>query len=191
MYLFGVQFYISDNLGLTDEWFGYLVAIGSFGSVFGYALSGMLKVSKRTRPIIILSFMFLNGISYILLGFLPILIPVIIIFFVSGFFGGYIQVQIYTILQLITESTIRGRVFGFLGTITSALAPIGMGLGGILADIMNKGIPVIFIGCGGMITLLILILIPSRDVHKILSVDETDSVDAKKSDSIAPIPATL
>ncbi len=164
-----LPFYISNNLKLNDDWFGYLVAISSVGSVVGYLFAGIVKFSGKNRALTLLIFMFLSGVVYILLGSFLTLVPAIVIFFLSGFFSGYIQVQIFTILQITTDANKRGRVFGFLGTISAALAPIGMGLGGVIADFTNKGIPNIYIGCGIIITLLIIVIFPDKDVRKFLS----------------------
>ncbi|MCB0752351.1 MAG: hypothetical protein KDC52_12830, partial [Ignavibacteriae bacterium] len=96
---------------------------------------------------------------------------VLLILFTSGFLAGFVQVHIQTILQITTESNMRGRIFGFIGTISGALIPIGMGVAGFVADLTNKNIPVIYIGSGIFILLISLYIVGSKDIRDFLAID--------------------
>ena len=58
------------------------------------------------------------------------------------------NVNLLTALHLATPQSIRGRVLGLLMTVAMSLAPISMGLSGIVADLMGRAVPRLFIACG-------------------------------------------
>lgn len=166
-----MPFYVEVVLNLDDSWLGYLLAISAIGSLFGYLIAGTLKFPPLKRMKIIIFFMVMHGFLYVLLGLFSSLVPVMVIIFCSGFLGGFIQVHIQTILQTSTESKMRGRIFGFIGTISGALIPVGMGLAGFIADLTNKNIPLIYIFSGFFILLISIYIIKNRDIKDFLSID--------------------
>ncbi|MCP5061066.1 MAG: MFS transporter [Ignavibacteriae bacterium] len=166
-----LPFFVDLFLHLDDSWLGYLLAISSVGTLLGLMSAGLFEIVPKKRVIIVLFFILISGVFDIFIGIFHTLIPVVILMFLSGFTTGYIQVHISTILQTSTPSEKRGRVFGFLGTLTGALIPLGMGVGGFIADMTNKNIPLIYIVCGVLITVLSIYLINSPDVKSFLSID--------------------
>ena len=68
--------------------------------------------------------------------------------FICGMFVGVVQVDLSTILQMGVPTEIRGRVFGFLGTLSAGLMPIAMGLSGVVADAIGGNIPAIYLSAG-------------------------------------------
>ncbi|MCB9210958.1 MAG: MFS transporter [Ignavibacteriales bacterium] len=166
-----LPFYVDDVMNLDDSWLGYFLAISALGSLVGFLISGTLKLSPKARMRYIIFFIFLDGLFYILLGVFSIIVPVLLILFTSGFLAGFVQVHIQTILQITTESNMRGRIFGFIGTISGALIPIGMGVAGFIADLTNKNIPVIYIGSGIFILIISLYIVGSKDIRDFLAID--------------------
>jgi hypothetical protein len=82
-----------------------------------------------------------------------------------------VTVHITTILQITTPGEMRGRVFGVLATISNSLAPVAMGLAGVVADAVNQNIPLIYISCGAAMTLLTLLVSLSRRFRDYLTRD--------------------
>ena len=78
-------------------------------------------------------------------------------------------VNITTIVQVATPGEIRGRVFGLLGSLSASLAPIAMGLSGIVADLVNQNIPLIYVSCGVIMTVLSLAVTASRHFRQFLA----------------------
>jgi hypothetical protein len=72
-------------------------------------------------------------------------------------------------LQKTTPSTIRGRVFGLLGTLSSALAPVAMGLAGVVADLVNKNILLIYTSCGAILVIIDILLAMNKEYRNFLS----------------------
>jgi DHA3 family macrolide efflux protein-like MFS transporter len=99
-----------------------------------------------------------------------IVLGVVIIF---GLTAGVFIVKTTTVIQLAANSEIRGRVFGLLTTLTSGLAPIGMGIAGVIADMANKNIPVIYAVCGLLVLVMSIGLALSREAREFLALDVT------------------
>lgn len=97
-------------------------------------------------------------------------VPIIslVIVLASGMLNGFFNINVITILQVTTPSELRGRVFGLLSTFAMGLAPIGLGLSGIVADLTNQNIPLIFITCGGILAALSILASISREFRNFL-----------------------
>jgi len=141
-------FYIEDHLRATPDWFGYLMASIGVGSLIGYAIAGSLKISGRTRSIILILFLTLLGVVFGALGLSRTPLISLAMTFFMGLLSGVVNISIITVLQLTTPSEIRGRVFGLLGTIIGGLMPLGMGLAGMVMEILDNDVALIFIVCG-------------------------------------------
>jgi len=76
---------------------------------------------------------------------------------IIGALSGFFHIHIYTLLQIAIPSEMRGRVFGLLITLTGGLTPISMGLSGVIADLVNQNIPLIY-AVSGIITLSLTII---------------------------------
>lgn len=167
-----LPFYVDLVLHRSEVWFGYLIAAYAFGSIIGYFLASILKLSPLRRGQFIVLFMIMNAIIYVFLGLVQIVYLAMLMLMVTGLITGFVQVHISTILQLSTQTEVRGRVFGFLATLSGALTPIGMGLAGIVGDLTGKNIPLIY-GCSGMIIFIIsLYIMFNRDIRKFLAYDK-------------------
>nr|MBN2277419.1 MFS transporter [candidate division Zixibacteria bacterium] len=143
-----LPFYVEDHLKTTSDWFGFMIAALGAGSLIGYALAGMLKIAGKTRSLLLILFLILLSLDFALLGISGNRFFSLLLFLIMGIMTGVININIITVLQVMTPGEIRGRVFGLLGTITGGLMPIGMGLAGAVSEILDNNIPLIFIICG-------------------------------------------
>jgi MFS family permease len=98
----------------------------------------------------------------------------LILALLGGSVGGFITINITTLVQLHTPQEIRGRVFGLLTTISSAASPIAMGLAGIVADLTGKNIPLIYLVCSAIMTVLMLWVSLNADFRAFLSQPHRD-----------------
>jgi len=92
------------------------------------------------------------------------------VIFVVGLLAGVFMVKATTVLQLASPSDIRGRVFGLLATLTSGLAPLGMGIAGVIADLANKNIPTIYATCGVLVLILSIAMACSKEARDFLTI---------------------
>ncbi|NOZ57762.1 MAG: MFS transporter, partial [Calditrichaeota bacterium] len=155
--------FVRRYLNAGPEAYGFLLAAYGLGTMMGYVLAGVLGLQGRVRARVLIAVMFAEAGSYAVLGLMRSVPPALGFAVVGGALDGFVIVNLTTILQLTTPSEIRGRVFGLLGTISSGLAPIGMGLAGVVADLVHQNIPLIYISVSVLMALLI--LVAAADPH--------------------------
>jgi MFS family permease len=167
-----LPFYVEDYLKLNAAWYGYLLMSLGVGSVVGYAIAGSITVRGRAQSNLIIGSLLVAALA---LGFIAsVHVPylVLVVIFIIGLAAGIFIVKVTTILQLASSSEIRGRVFGLLGTLTSGLAPLGMGIGGVVADLANKNIPMIYAVCGILVLMLSIGMAFSKEARDFLKLGE-------------------
>ncbi len=164
-----LPFYVEDHLHTTADWFGFFLAALGAGSLIGYALAGVLKMSGKTRGVLLITFLILIGLCFASLGLVPPPFVSLAIFLTCGVLLGVCNITIMTTLQLTTQSEIRGRVFGLLGTLSTGLVPIGMGLAGVVADLVNQDIPLIMAVSGLATSALTVVVAFDRHFREFLS----------------------
>jgi DHA3 family macrolide efflux protein-like MFS transporter len=164
-----LPFYVEDTLGLSVDWYGFILAAYGVASLVGYAIAGLLKCEGRLRGRVMVVALILSSALYGLVALARNEIHALIIASLIGITGGFVMVNITTLVQLTTPSEIRGRVFGVLSTISGGLAPLAMGLAGIAADLANQNIPLIYLVSGIMMTLLSILVCLSRDLRSFLA----------------------
>ncbi|HVN52766.1 MAG TPA: MFS transporter [Anaerolineaceae bacterium] len=149
-----LPFYVEDVLRVYVDWYGYLIAIYGVGALIGYVISGAGRFSARITGNLMLGFMVLESISQGALGLTNMVQWAMALVFLGGIFSGYVTVILTTVLQLRTPKEIRGRVYSLLSTIAGAITPIAMGLSGVIADLANHNIGLIYLVSGAIMTLL-------------------------------------
>lgn len=113
--------------------------------------------------------------SYGLLGFTPVPIVALALAFVAGAMNGFVNVYARTIVQMTTPADMRGRVFGLLNTLAVGLTPLAMGLSGVVADLVNQNIPLIYRTCGGIALALSLLVVLSERFRALLAYEDEET----------------
>lgn len=163
-----LPFYVQDYLKLDAAWYGYLLMSLGVGSVFGYLIAGAVTTRGRAQSNLTIGSLLAASIALGVTGLIRVPVIVLAVVFLVGLSAGIFMVKATTILQLSASSEIRGRVFGLLGTLTSGLAPLGMGIGGVVADLANKNIPLIYAVCGLLVLVLSVALVFSKEARDFL-----------------------
>ncbi len=168
-----LPFYVEDYLKQNASWYGYLLAGVGVGSVIGYMIAGTVNVRGRAQSNMIIYSLLGASVGLGIVGFIiqPFMVLGVVAFI--GLAAGIFIVKATTVIQLAASSDIRGRVFGLLTTLTSGLAPIGMGIAGVVADMANKNIPVIYAICGILVLLMSIGLALSKEARDFLAIDES------------------
>ena len=190
-----LPFFVEDTLGVRVDWYGFILVSFGLGGLLGYLFAGIVRLPGRSRMYLMLTFMIGQSVLYGVLGFMPRPIFVVILAIVAGFMGGYITVNITTVLQLSTPSEIRGRVFGLLGMVAGGLTPIAMGLSGIIADALDQNIPLIYAVSGGimvLLSILVALLPQTRDLlaFEVKPGDRKGPPSGGATPQQAPVPPT-
>lgn len=175
-----LPFFVEDHLKATTDWYGYLLAMYGIGSMIGYLLAGVLPISGRARSRLMIALMVAEAFGYGLLGLAKTPLIAVVMAFLGGAAGGIIAVYITTLMQITTPGDIRGRVFGLLGALSGSITPVAMGLSGIVADALNQNIPLIYMGCGIIMTALSILVSLSKDFRAFLAFEEPPAIPASE-----------
>ncbi len=164
-----LPFFVRDFLKVSFQWFGYMLIVFGLGTTLGYAIVGIFRFRGKTRKNLVIIFTVLEASSTVLLAFCQNQYQAMAVMFMQGFFSGFVMVNITSLVQITTPTEIRGRVFGVVTTITGSIAPLGMGLGGVVADLLHQNIPLLFIILGSIIIGLVVLVSLSPHYQRFLS----------------------
>jgi DHA3 family macrolide efflux protein-like MFS transporter len=166
-----LPFYVEDFLGVRADWYGFILAAYGAGSLVGYLAAGAVRSSGRPRLAAMMVCLFTGGAGYVVLGLTRSAELTLAVSALGGVAAGFFIVNLTSILQVTTPCEIRGRVFALLATISGSLAPIAMGLTGVVADLVNRDVPLIYLACGAATLALCALAAISRDLRAYLTLD--------------------
>jgi MFS family permease len=165
-----LPFYVNDHLGKGAEWYGFLLASMGSGSLAGFPVAGtLMKLRGGIRsPTVLLSLIATGGLIS-LLGWVQTSLAALLLFFLTGFLRAMFNIVVLTLFQITTPGEMRGRVMALVVAISSAASPLGMAIGGILADLMGRNIPFLYTCCGVMMAILIAAVSTRRTFREFLA----------------------
>jgi MFS family permease len=164
-----LPFYVEDFLHATPDWYGFILAGFGLGAMMGYLFAGTVKLTGSVRSWLMVTLLFVQTLSLGALGLITARFVALVLMFFIGIMNGIFNVNVTTILQVSTPSGIRGRVFGLLSTLANGLSPIAMALSGVVADLVNQNVPVIYVTCGAITATLSIPLALNREFRDFLS----------------------
>lgn len=164
-----MQFYVKDYLGVAIDWVGFLASAFGVGAMIGFVVVGMLPLTGRARARMLLGVMFADSITYGLLVFAPGPFAAMGLVVLAGATSAIITVNITTLVQMSTPQEMRGRVFGLLSTIAGSITPVAYGLSGIVADLLDRNIPLIYLVCAGIMFFLAIVIAFNRNIRTFLA----------------------
>lgn len=168
-----LPFYVDEHLLAGPEWYGFLLAASGLGTLVGYAVAGAVRLGGPATSWSILTLMTLISLALGSLGLVLSPWTALWVFGGVGAMSSFVGVKLLTILQLATPAPVRGRVFGLLGTITGGLAPLAMALSGVVADLTDRNIPLIYLVCGGITAVLSVSVTMRRECRAFLAGEAT------------------
>ncbi len=123
----------SDRFLPTD--YGLTMAFLTGGALLGLVLLQFWTIPLHRRFLIFAVLSGVFGVARTLILSIPQL-PVILAFsFASGFAVSIINTIVLSTLQGLTPATMRGKIFGLLGSFSGGLIPLGTAIGGVLGDL--------------------------------------------------------
>lgn len=127
--------------------YGYAVTAVTIGGIIGFLIIGLIKIQQNKTFIVFLIFAVLFSLSRTIPLMFPNFIYIITCLFFLGVSLSVINTLINTVLQKSIDQNMRGRVFALFGVLNSGLAPLGMALGGILAEYFQIEYIILITGC--------------------------------------------
>lgn len=181
-----LPFFVEDFLGLTPDWYGYLIAIYSAGTMAGYLFAGVLNLAGPARARVALLFMLGEPLCYAAIAVTGSPLAMLGIAALGGLMSGYLIITITTILQVAVPSELRGRVFGLLATISGTLVPVATGLAGIVADLSGQRIPLIYLGCSAAMLVIALCIGLSPSIRSFLALERLPEAEPAGPEQTGP-----
>jgi MFS family permease len=170
-YLVLFPFYVEDVLGTTPDWYGYILAGYSAGSLAGYAFYGALNIRGRARSRLLIVFLIALSVGLAAMGLVRRPILSLGLITLVGFFGGSFNVATITLIQVGTPSGMRGRVFGLQQTLVAGLTPLSMVIAGVVADLIGRNIPAVYVVCGVVLVIISVVIAANRDYREFLALE--------------------
>ena len=151
-----IPFYVTDPgfLNTSIEWVGYLFAGLAIGTTAGYWLADRLAAPGRRGGRAVLFSMLATGVGYGALAIIHQPRTALLLMTVNGIFGGVTSNFVQSLLQIKIPSGMRGRVLSVLTTLVLCLSPLALWMSGFAADRLDHRLDLIFLACGGMMTVI-------------------------------------
>jgi predicted MFS family arabinose efflux permease len=163
-----IAVFLKRTLFAADSAFGIVMSIIAVGSLAGGFLAPLSeKKMPQPRPIQLSLFLFsVAMLAMITLKTLPITYAM---FVLIGIGNAYFSIGLNSYFQQNLESSILGRVFGAVNTITMLINVISMGIGGLLSD--RIGIENVYIAgaiCVSIAAILSFVLLKPKGTRQII-----------------------
>lgn len=168
-----LSFHVTDHLGAGARWYGFVLAGLGAGAMVGYLAAGALSIPARLRSIVFAAAVVATGASFALAGTVRQPAVALVLFFAVGALTGLVNIIVLTLFQVSTPPALRGRVMSVVIAASGAVAPLGMGLGGILGDLTGHDTPLLYAACGVAIAVLGLFAAGSGAVRAFLGWEAT------------------
>lgn len=152
--------------------FGIILSAYGAGSLGGVLLAGSSsRPSARRFPALMLGLTAFMGVSLMLLGVMPAIIPAAVVATLMGLAQGYVVIQFVTWLQLRTPPRMLGRMMSLLMFAVVGLAPVSSIVAGALIQVSATAV---LIGAGALAVLVVVVGALSPSVWRLGDETEDD-----------------
>lgn len=164
-----LPFYVEDFLLVAPDWYGFLVAAFGGGSFLGSVAAGVTSLKGRRRTWAYLACA--AGFSAAAIAFALARSPwvAMALIFAAGVMSGFNTIHAMSLAQLSSPSELRGRVLGLFETLGFSTMPLAAGLAGVVADLLDRNIPLVYFGCGVALLAVALVQAGKREVREFLA----------------------
>lgn len=125
-------FQMGKNLG--PQAYGIAVALMTGGSFIGMLVLSMLNVKAKQRYIIFIISSLASSIFFALFPLFNNVWVIGVFMLGGGMFNAILNTIFFTVMQMAVPQNMRGKVFAMMNTLVMGLTPVGMALGGIVAE---------------------------------------------------------
>lgn len=148
---------------LGPEKYGVAMAFSTGGMFLGFLILSVVDLNNVKKSLVFKFAGLVSGLSMVILPYVPNYFAIVGLLFINGFTVAIINSILQSSMQAAVSDEMRGKVFGFRRTLSSSLVPMGMAIGGILAEF----IPIsIIISAGFSIIFMLFIILSSVEPVK-------------------------
>lgn len=147
-----LPFYVTDLLGRGAEWYGFLLAAMGAGSMVGYVTVGWFPPEGSARVKTTVGALTGAGLAAASVGLVETGWLALALFFGFGVLLGIVNILVFTLFQIATPGEMRGRVMGLVMAMSTATMPVGMAVSGLVGDLTDQNLPLIFGVSGATVT---------------------------------------
>ena len=168
-----MPFFVRDFLARDADWYGYLMSAMAVGGVLGSLIAGARFNSRGIlgRTSVVVCSILYFPLGCVLLALTRDVTQALILFFLFGLTMTTVMVVGMTLVQSAAPPAIRGRVIAAFSTVVITTFPVSTLIGGLLADALDKNIPVIIFIAAGMSLVLFVPLVMTRALREFLAMD--------------------
>ncbi len=172
-----LPFFVEDFLRVAPDWYGFLVAAFGAGSFIGSIVAGATNATGRLRTWAYLSCAMGFGVAAIGLGLARSPWVTMALIFAAGVMGGFNTIHALSLAQVTTPPELRGRVLGLFETLGLSAMPIAAGAAGVVADLLDRNIPLVYYGCGVALIVVALVQAGKREMREFLAFEPPVAID--------------
>ena len=143
-----LPFYTGEVLGTGPEWYGLLLSGSGMGAMAGSVVASVALRDNRAHAAVIRGCLAGVATGILLLSATASAWVALAAFAGIGALSSIINVTVLTGFQSVVAPDVRGRVMALVIALSTAAAPVGMGLGGVLGDRWRSSVHLVFAGSG-------------------------------------------
>lgn len=166
MVMLALPFLVEDVMKLKGSYYGYLMSVLTLSSIIAYFVFGSLKTSSRQNYAVICVLFFIEAAVFLFISFARNTVIVFALFSVLSGCMAISRLINTSLKQKVIPDKLRGRVFGTLDSINGALAPLSFAIGGVVIDLLNKNLFILFFTIFAVYTVLAVIFVLSGSIRR-------------------------
>jgi MFS transporter, DHA3 family, macrolide efflux protein len=163
--MLSLPFLIEDVMKLKSVYYGYLLSILTLSSIAGYFVFGLFKTTEKQNYVVICVIFFIEALLFLFLSFTANVFFVFVLLALLSSCMAISRLINTSLKQKVIPDQLRGRVFGTLDSINGGLVPLSFALSGIIIDLINKNILMLFSIIFGLYTLLAIAFVFNRPIR--------------------------
>jgi MFS family permease len=162
--------YARDVLGAGPEWYGFLLGGAGAGALAGSVLAGVVTARTREPAALVRGCVAGIACAVVLLGASRSPWLALAAFVAVGALSSVINVVVITAFQRGVAPDLRGRVMALVIALSTAAAPLGMALGGLLGELWPESVSLVFVADGLAMAGLVAISVRTPGFDSVLGV---------------------
>ncbi|NMB19939.1 MAG: MFS transporter [Firmicutes bacterium] len=173
-YIVSLPYIINIELGLSSDQYGFIQSASALGSLVFSLLYALIPENKgkfkylMAALVAMSALMILTGVPTLGTFGTPSPMTLLVYFTANNFaLGGalmFLNLPSFILLQKETADEYRGRVNGFLWTMSLSIQPLGMALGGFFVDHISSFLLVL--GCGTLLLTISLLMAKDQQLRE-------------------------